>query len=114
MQQLGLPASWTLDAIKRVGASDLSLAGKRQRTAWIFYDNEQLARALLHGNVLAGLLDWLPREDWQPILRVIAKHNLDVRYLRAMAQEKGLDRLACDLDHAQGLICGGDWSTGTE
>jgi hypothetical protein len=33
---------------------------------------------------------------------------------RAMAQERGLDRLACDLDHAQGLICGGDWSTQEE
>jgi hypothetical protein len=110
MQQLGLPGNWTAEAIERVGASSLPLAEKRQRTAWIFYDNKQLARAL-SSNVLTGLLDWLPREDWRPILRIIEKHGFDVRDLRAKAQEKGLNHLACDLDHAQGLICGGDWST---
>jgi hypothetical protein len=132
MQQLGLPESWTAEAIERVGAFDLSIEEKRRRTAWIFYDNEQLARALRREwnawrptsdyylthpsprKILTSLLDWLPREDWRPILRVIEKHDLDVRYLRAMAKERGLDRLACELDHAQGLICGGDWSAQAE
>lgn len=110
MQRIGIPGSWTAEAITRVGqADDLSLAEKRKRTAWIFYDHEQLARSL-RDDVLTGLLDWLPREDWKPVLGIIDRHRLDVRDLAAAARQKELHRLACDLDHAQGLICGGSWS----
>lgn len=109
IQQNGIPGDWTAEAIKRVGASRLPLEDKRKRTAWIFYDHAQLARSL-NNEIMIGLLDWLPREDWGPILKLIAKRRDNVADVREAAQAKGLDRLACDLDHAQGLICGETWS----
>jgi hypothetical protein len=120
MRRVGIPGNWSAEAIQRVGESTLPLEDKRKRIAWIFHDNEQLARSIRPGTfydgeqtrpiqreVLTGLLDWLPREDWEPVLRVVSG---DVRYLSAAARQKGLARLACDIDRAQGLICGGDWS----
>ncbi|HEX8988265.1 MAG TPA: hypothetical protein VF816_09910 [Rhodocyclaceae bacterium] len=108
LQQGGIPGDWTADAIRRVGASTLPLAEKRKRIAWIFYDRRQLARAL-DSDMTEGLLDWLPREDWGPLLAVLSEQGINVRRLRQLAEEKGLSRLACDLDHAQGLICGENW-----
>ncbi|HEX8963754.1 MAG TPA: hypothetical protein VF801_12195, partial [Rhodocyclaceae bacterium] len=108
LQEGGIPGDWTADALRRVGASKLPLAEKRKRIAWIFYDHRQLARAL-DSDMLEGLLGWLPREDWGPLLAVLSEQGINVRRLRQLAEEKGLSRLACDLDHAQGLICGENW-----
>jgi hypothetical protein len=105
LQELGVPGEWTAEALTRIGTSKLSLADKRKRTAWIFIDRKQLSRSL-HGEALRGLLNWLPREDWGPILNVIStggSPGLD--YLRDEAGKKGLSKLACDFARAQGLIC---------
>ena len=113
LQTDGIPGEWTAEAIRRVSASPLPLREKRKRTAWLFCDCAQLARAL-DFDVLQPLLTWLPRKDWAPIFKVIA-NNPEKHYgledLRSDAEKEGLTQLACDIDHAQGLICGETWGT---
>jgi hypothetical protein len=107
----GVPGSWTAEAITRVGASKFTLIEKRRRTAWIFADHAQLARALNH-TVLLGLLEWLPREDWGPVLDAVSRPSGDpysLHYVREEAEKKGQHALACELDRAQGLNCGETW-----
>lgn len=106
MREAGLPGEWTADAILQVSASSAPLAAKRARTAWIFADRAQLERAV-DFNVLEALLAWLPREDWRPVLDVIAKRPQHYRLLLAgTVAEKKRDDLTCDLDNAYGLVCG--------
>lgn len=107
----GVPGPWTAEAIKSLARSDLSQAERRRRIAWLFADHDQLARAL-DNEVLASLADWLPREDWGPILGVVTSHRdvyYGLGYLRAGLAEKKRDALACDIDRAQGLMCGETW-----
>ncbi|MES3024639.1 MAG: hypothetical protein V4857_23970 [Pseudomonadota bacterium] len=115
IQALGIPGNWTGDAIAAVGASSLSLEEKRKRIAWLFYDHAQLERAFDH-QWPQGLLGWLPYEDWRPITKVVSRGNsgyfADV--LRAAAQGKGMEQLACDLDNARELLCGETISAGRE
>jgi hypothetical protein len=111
LQSEGIPGKWTSEAIKKIGSSTLSLPEKRRRTAWIFSDHAQLARAL-SSDVMESLLDWLPREDWRPVFDVITRSAgtyYGLEYLREHAQSKGHTRLACDIDHARSLICGETW-----
>lgn len=61
---------------------------------------------------MASLTDWLPREDWDPVLGVVAIHRdvyYGLGYLRTGLAEKKRDALACDIDRAQGLMCGEIW-----
>lgn len=107
----GVPGPWTAQAIKSLAGSDLPLADKRRRIAWLFADHAQLARAL-DSEVLGSLADWLPREDWGPVWGVVASHRdtyYGLAYLRANVAEKKNEALACDIDHAQGLMCGETW-----
>jgi hypothetical protein len=108
----GVPGDWTADAIQKVSVSALPLIDKRRRTAMLFADRIQLGRSL-RSDVLEGLVDWLPYEDWRPVLDALSKRPDDgyVRtYLRERVAAKGLQALACDLDHLQGLMCGGSFS----
>lgn len=107
----GVPGPWTAQAIKSLVRSDLPLADKRRRIAWLFADHAQLARAL-DSEVLESLAGWLPREDWGPVWGVVASHRdtyYGLGYLRANVAEKKNEALACDIDHAQGLMCGETW-----
>jgi len=107
----GVPGTWTAQAIKSLSGASLSLSEKRRRIAWLFADHAQLARAL-DSEVLRSLLDWLPREDWGPVLEAVASNPntyYGIQYLKQSASEKGLEALACDFDRAQGLICGETW-----
>ncbi|MGJ7526776.1 hypothetical protein [Variovorax sp. GB1P17] len=107
----GVPGAWTAQAIKSLGAASLPLAEKRRRIAWLFADHAQLARTL-GSDVLQSLLGWLPREDWGPVVGVVASNPntyYGIDYLKQNASEKGLRPLACDFDRAQGLNCGETW-----
>lgn len=107
----GVPGTWTAEAIRSISRSELSLTERRRRIASLFADHGQLARAL-DSEVLASLAGWLPREDWGPVWGVVASHRdtyYGLAYLRANVAEKKNDALACDIDHAQGLMCGETW-----
>lgn len=108
----GVPGSWTAQAIKSMARSELPLAERRRRIAWLFADHAQLERAL-DSEVLDSLADWLPREDWAPVLGVVGSHpetyyGLD--HLRANVVQQKREALACDIDRARGLMCGETWS----
>ncbi|MBK9614351.1 MAG: hypothetical protein IPO35_02135 [Uliginosibacterium sp.] len=108
IQAKGIPATWTAEAIKQIGTSQLSTAEKRQRTAWIFRDHKQL-RLAVNSDVLKSLLPWLPREDWRPLFPILSSYSDDyfgLDSLRDHAEAQGSRDLACDLDHVRGLLCG--------
>jgi hypothetical protein len=69
MKAKGVFPHWVRDALSAVSASQLSLAEKRRRAAWLFRDRSLLAAAL-ESQMLDGLVDWLPREDWGPIIEL--------------------------------------------
>jgi hypothetical protein len=102
----GVPSKWTAEALVEVSRSDLTLSAKRARVAWVFADRPQLERAF-NGEVLNALLPWLPREDWRPVLTVVAKRP---DYYRESLQNGLADQvhsdLACDISNALGLVCG--------
>ncbi len=91
MQAKGIPATWTAEAIKQIGVSQLSTAEKRQRTAWIFRDRKQLALTVNY-EVLKSLVPWLPREDWRPLFPILSSYFDDyfgLNRLRDHAEELG-------------------------
>lgn len=105
----GVPAAWTREAILAVADSGVPLADRRRRIAWLFHDPEQLAAALTP-SVIERLRDWLPLEDWGPVLRVIeAQPQLWNQPLVPLDVEpdRRLSRLDCALQHAQQQLCGG-------
>lgn len=104
----GMPPHWTAAEIAALATADLPLPERRRRIALLFADADQLAGALQATSYnLPQALNWLPRQDWGPILRIIGQspdtwHDVAVR-LRAAAPED----VACDIDHALGYLCGG-------
>jgi hypothetical protein len=107
----GVPAAWTREAILAVADSGLPLADRRWRIAWLFHEHEQLAAAL-NPFVIERLRDWLPLEDWGPVLRVIEAEPLSWNppLVPVDAEpDRPLSRLDCALQHAQQQLCGGGW-----
>ena len=92
MKAEGVFPHWVTDALSAVSASSLSLAEKRRRTAWLFRDRP-LLRSALELYMLDGLVDWLPREDWGPIIQEGSEDMLSS--LRYTAEQKGKTSLAC-------------------
>lgn len=114
MQAQGIPPQWTTEALKAVNKSTLPIADKRQRTAWIFRDQKQLAAALDYfvggSDIPDELVNWLPREDWRPVLQALKGNAYQLNRLAEKARAQGLNDLACDIDHAMSLMCGETWS----
>lgn len=110
LQAEGIPASWTAQAILRLGKSSLPLAEKRRRIAWLFVDRTQLRRSLgASYSVAESLIDWMPLRDWRPVLEILGEDlsgGFDRSSLRRKAEEKGFKDLACAIDNAQGFLCG--------
>lgn len=109
----GIPPHWTVAEIIALGKSDLPLEEKRRRIALLFSNSDQLAIALnsKRYDLPEALLSWLPRQDWGPVWRVIGRQpdmwwNAAKR-LREKAAESGREELLCDIDRAQGFLCGG-------
>jgi hypothetical protein len=106
MEAGGVPSWWTREALRAVSTSaTLQLAEKRQRMAWLFKNHKQLAQAL-SSDIADGMVAWLPREDWWPILKVWP----GVSWLVGTARAQGKEALACDFEHATGLMCGETWN----
>lgn len=111
LMQEGVPGQWTAEAIIAISKSDMGLVEKRKRTAYIFHDHTQLARALATYNykLFKALISWLPREDWWPIYSVVppqASESDLLHYAIEVATEQGKKDLVCDMNRARGLICG--------
>ena len=109
----GIPAAWTAAEIQALAAAEMPLPEKRRRVALLFANAEQLSQAMaVGGDELAKTLgSWLPRQDAGPVLRIIGKapdawYDL-ARSLRTGAQADVDDDLPCDIDRAQGFLCGG-------
>lgn len=117
-----VPGQWVAEAIVKVGESKLPLKEKRKRIAWLFYDHTHLEKALAQYlrpypgyDVLSSLAMWLPEEDWQPILNIVAKYgsyqDYGLGYIRDNVVDRGMEKLACAIDNARGFICGETWSS---
>lgn len=111
----GIPPHWTVAEIVALGKSGLPLEEKRRRIALLFSNGDQLASALNSAryDLTKALLAWLPRQDWPPVWRVI-KRQPDIwlntfaeSSLRSDASKSGREDLLCDIDRAQGFLCGG-------
>lgn len=116
MESQGVPPFWTLEAMQAVSESPLPIPDKRKRLAWLFKDHDQLQAAFSGGYLVNGsssglleaLADWLPVEDWWPLLKL----GLGDTYLRDRLRERGQTALACKIDRANGLNCGETWEVG--
>ena len=65
--------------------------------------------ALAVFTTIAGyaLATWLPRQDWKPVLRIVAKAP-NAWFDMAQRVRKSVDAvLACELDRAEQFVCGG-------
>jgi hypothetical protein len=109
----GIPSHWTVAEIVSLSQSGLPLEEKRQRIALLFSIKDQLMLALnsKRYDLPEALLTWLPRQDWGPVWRVIGREP-DIWLnaagsLRHMATQVGREDLLCDIDRAQGFLCGG-------
>ena len=109
----GIPTAWTAEEIQALGKTDLPIEEKRRRIAILFASSDQLDRTLNNDRygLPEALLAWLPYQDWEPILRVISR-NPDLwrdaaLSLRKSSEEAHRSDLACAIDRAQGLLCGG-------
>jgi len=109
----GIPPHWTVAEIIALGKSDLPLEEKRRRIALLFSNSDQLDIALnsKRYDLPEALLSWLPRQDWGPVWRVIGQQPdmwwSAAKHLREKAAESGREELLCDIDRAQGFLCGG-------
>lgn len=110
IESKGIPPFWTLDAIHLVMNAKQALPEKRKRFAWLFKNHDQLAAAGLSRDDLMTLFTLLPREDWWPLLEFV---YVD-KYMADSAREQGKEALACDIEHALGLMCGETWSVVTQ
>jgi len=109
----GIPPRWTAAEIRALGTADLPLAEKRRRIALLFANPDQLDRTLSEDryDLPESLLGWLPAQDWEPVLRVIGR-NPDLwrepaQRLRDLAEKAIQFVQPCDIDRAQGFLCGG-------
>mgnify|MGYP001216174391 FL=1 len=101
MQAEGVFPHWVTEALSAVSASKLSLAEKRRRAAWVLRDRALLGAAL-ESQMLASLVDWLPSEDWEPIIEVGPEYLSGLQYT---AERKGNAVLACCFSTALKQVC---------
>ncbi len=103
-----MPA-WRRQALAALTASTLPLDQKRQRSAWLFRDSAAMTvsfgpSAGKRPEVL-GLVAWLPREDWRPLLKAIGSDDPFLEALHDAAKARGDARLACVFTQARGYDC---------
>ena len=100
---------WRQAGLVALTASALPLDQKRQRIAWMFRDKAGMAASFgpsaSQAPVLLGLVTWLPREDWRPMLVAIGQDETMLLSLRDAAAARGDARLACTFAKADGRDC---------
>jgi len=109
MQKTGIFPHWTTQAINAVTQANLPVEDKRRRIAWLFRDATLLKRALLGGGfsseVQSGLVTWLPREDWLPLIKALKDRNGNLESLRSEADRQGKKLLSCRFSTALQRVC---------
>ena len=98
-----IPYWWTRDALLAVSKSTQPIPEKRLRTAWLFKNHEQLARALTEG-IVNSLRAWLLNEDWWSVEKVWP--GVGPNSKRREPEKVMHD---CAYYHAKGLMCGETW-----
>ena len=86
----------------------MPIEDKRQRTAWLFRDPALLAQALQSSSsceMQTGLVAWLPREDWPPVIKALHGNGSMLDNLRAEAERQGKSALACSFAIALERAC---------
>lgn len=106
-RKAGIFARWTAQAIDAVSQSNLSLAEKRRRIAWLFRNAEQLKAAIGDGYWMDAVISWLPTEDWAPIIKILKTSPPWLEHLRFEADRQGKKTLACRFAIAMQRSCGG-------
>jgi hypothetical protein len=108
----GVYPRWRLEGLDALTASPMPLAQKRKRIAWLFRDHAGLATSFgvseYLGATLVGLVAWLPREDWRPLLDAIVhsrSQSFMLADLRKAANERHDAALACTFTRAMGQDC---------
>ena len=108
----GVYPRWRLDALDALTASAMPLPQKRKRIAWLFRDHPGLAASVGGDDYIAatlvGLVAWLPREDWRPLVDALS-HSRSQRFmlaeLRKTADERHDAALACTFARAMQQAC---------
>ncbi|UXI68080.1 hypothetical protein [Tahibacter amnicola] len=79
--------------------------GEAQADAWLFRD-PPLAKVLGYEfGYGISLVDWLPPEDWTPVINAVAAREWLVGSLAREAERKNRWALACRLQTATGRAC---------
>ena len=103
-----MPA-WRRQALAALTASTLPLDHRRQRIAWLFRDaaamTESFGPSAGKRPEVLGLVAWLPREDWRPMLKAIGGDDSFLEALHDAAKARGDVRLACVFTKARGYDC---------
>ncbi|NWA28542.1 hypothetical protein HX866_26995 [Pseudomonas gingeri] len=111
--QTPVPPKWTLAAIDAVSHATLSVPEKRRRIAWLFKKPAQLKAALEKresDEVILDLADWLPREDWRPLITALHVESTPPSVepwstLASEAQSSKNPKAACQFLTVVGLPC---------
>lgn len=101
--------AWRVQALAALTDSTLPLDQRRRRIAWMFRDKLGMA-ASFGGNrgvwsEVVGLVAWLPREDWRPMLVALDGDPGMLKALQDAATAKGDAGLACTFTQAMGGKC---------
>lgn len=107
-KKTGIFPHWTAQAIDTVTKADMPVADKRRRTARLFRDAVLLANALQTDTsyeTLTGLVAWLPREDWQPVIKALKGNDSMLNILRGESEQQNKHALACRFATALGHAC---------
>ena len=107
-QKAVLFPQWVAQAIDAVSKANMPVVDKRQRTAWLFRDPTLLAEAMQAYSgyeTLTGLVAWLPREDWLPVIKALQGNNPMLDHLHGEAARQGKQALACRFATVLGRAC---------
>ena len=107
-QKAGIFPQWVAQAVDAVSKANMPAVDKRQRTAWLFRDPALLAEAMQTSSsyeMQIGLIAWLPREDWRPVIKALHGNDSMLDSLRAEAERQGKSALACTFATALGRVC---------
>ena len=107
-QKSGIFSEWLAQAINLVSKANMPIEDKRKRTAWLFRDPALLAQAMqsyTSHETLIGLVAWLPREDWRPVINAFHGNGYMLDFLRAEAESQSSPALACSFATALGRAC---------